>query len=841
MINPIYQFYIRLGDVATEYATKPIYKDDLSIDFEQESGQKFFRKKVNGKLTFLREDYALIMNAPFDTIYHLIIKKSDDFGKSWQNYWHGKFMRTDCTIDEFDKTLTVQPSITDEYTDVLEGLEKEFNLIELAPHMETLLLAKRSLIQVYKKGDKVVSCFLSGSNWEQEVNERVDSINKLVDKYHFAKIYESITAAVYNKFNDGSTIAFHGYYRLESVKNKGNETDYILVKDDNPLYVLTMDVVKVSADGYRSIVRLYNDGEVYFEQEIYANVAENGTYTVKGKSKPYQPSNKEVNVEVSNISVFSRLLLDVKKIMDKDTYALADDDLVENNRNYHYAIGYNMGNIVTTSRGSDTPTEYGKRDDGKYFMPPHDVDKFYPIGKNTWDMISFWFKFKFEDKIAEENGRADIELKNAYELGSCIDVLLQKISDVRFDSNANCSQFLYGDVNPISKQEQRLFITPKSNIIVSEYQDPAQKATCTLQTILNMLRDTCRCYWFIEDKRLHIEHVSYFNNGGAYGGQPAIGYDLTRLKNPRNGKPWSFARGEYSFDKFDMAERYQFKWMDDCTEPFDGFPIEIKSNYVQKGKIEEINVGSFSSDVDLIMLNPKNISKDGFVVMSAIKAKAVDSDFDGYFQNYHNKKDGYVDKRWDIRPGVIGHKVTLKMYVKAHVENGVKQQADYVNLVLCKGNTSVSIITLHISDDLQEITFDIPTDVDNLTFRTSGWAAVSIVDARVVDGLRELPFYFKKIDRVEYTLQNGFMSFIYLQEKYYRHDLPARLIMLNKTYNHAIKVDKKKKQTITFPTGFFDPNPRKLVKTLLGNGQFEKISVNLCSRTIKATLKYDTE
>lgn len=839
MINPIYQFYIRLGDVATEYATKPIYKDDLSIDFEQESGQKFFRKKLNGKLTFLRKDYELIMNAPFDTIYNIVIKKSNDLGKTWTNYWQGKFMRTDCVIDEFDKVLSVQPSIIDEYTDVLAGLEKEYNLIQLAPHTEHLLLTKRPLIQVYKKGDKYVSCFLSGSNWQQEVKQRVDNINKLLRKYNFAKTYENITAAVFGVGYGQDTSEYHGTYNLTNTQNNGNNTTHKLVRVDDATYTIELSINRATNYSY---IRILKGGVIEFEQLIYTNVENDGVHSVNNKPKPNQFVTHSVNVEIKNVSVFSRLLLDKTKILDKDTYQIADDDLVENNRNYRYAIGYNMGNIVTTSRGSKEPTEYGKREDGLYYMPPYYSEKFYPIGKDTWDMLSFWFKFKFEDNLTEEDGRADIELKDAYELGSCIDVLLQKVSDVRFVSDETCSKFLYGEVNPITRQEQRLFITPKSNIIVSEYQDPAQKALCTLQMLFNMLRDTCRCYWFIEDKKLHIEHISYFNNGGTYDGQAQVGYDLTQLKNARNGKPWSFARGEYSFDKFDMAERYQFKWMDDCTEPFDGFPIEIKSNYVQKGKIEEVNVGNFSSDVDLIMLNPKNISKDGFVVMAAVQATATKSDYNGYFLQYNNKKDGLADKKYHIKKGIRGHRIKLKMYVKKHVENGVEQAGLWLNPILCRGDDKEgTFIRLFASNDLQEVLIDVPKDVDSIMFHCYGWMAFAVVDAKVVDGLRELPFYAKQIDNVKYALQNGYMSFVYLQEKFYRHDLPARLIIINKEYTHAIKVDKKKKQTISFPAGLYDPNPRKLVKTLLGNGQFEKISVNLCSRTIKATLKYDTE
>ena len=56
-----------------------------------------------------------------------------------------------------------------------------------------------------------------------------------------------------------------------------------------------------------------------------------------------------------------------------------------------------------------------------------------------------------------------------------------------------------------------------------------------------------------------------------------------------------------------------------------------------------------------------------------------------------------------------------------------------------------------------------------------------------------------------------------------------------------VQEERKKKQTLNFPAGITDPNPMKLVKTYIGNGQIDKISVNLSSRNCKATLNYDTE
>ena len=72
------------------------------------------------------------------------------------------------------------------------------------------------------------------------------------------------------------------------------------------------------------------------------------------------------------------------------------------------------------------------------------------------------------------------------------------------------------------------------------------------------------------------------------------------------------------------------------------------------------------------------------------------------------------------------------------------------------------------------------------------------------------------------------------------YDLPARRVSINGSEVYAYGIERKKKQTFNFPA-IDDPNPMQLIKTYLGNGQVDKLSVNLCSRSIKTTLKYDTE
>lgn len=165
--------------------TKPVYKDDLSLEYELETSQQFYRKKLSGKLTYTFDDYKFIMACDFSTVYYVTIIKSNDLGLSWEKYWSGKFMQTDCTISLDDMAVEVKPDIFDEYNDILAGLEKEYDLIPLTPEIESLTITKRPIIQVYLPGDDKISCFISGMSWEQDVLTAVDNRSDLKNKYWF--------------------------------------------------------------------------------------------------------------------------------------------------------------------------------------------------------------------------------------------------------------------------------------------------------------------------------------------------------------------------------------------------------------------------------------------------------------------------------------------------------------------------------------------------------------------------------------------------------------------------------------------------------------------------------
>ena len=733
-MTPKYRFFLQIGEDGTKQTVCPNYKDDLTLDYELETNQRFYRAKLSGKINFVRADYDIINNAPFDSEFFLYIEKSDDWGQTYNQYYKAKFMKTDCTFNDDDKLVTVQPETIDQYNDVLAGLEKEYNLIELAPQIEFLTIRKRPLIQIYVPGDSIVSCFLGGTNWEQDANATTDQ-NALVQTYHFAlcNILKEIQIT-----SNGSPAVISGLYTGRMATGVSADVfEGKLYPELNVNYYIYISQKRINVGVPFGIavveIRKQSNDTVMFR---YKKITQEPFDTLEFDLTAVEGSGAKgtMHADMKSYNIYARYLVDVDKIDDLDTYPLSSDDIVDNNRNYRRAIGYAIDVAFISNNFSDTPTEWGLADSGKYFEPPYPIygKTFYPIARSTWRYASLWFGFHLTDWILEEKARKAYTLRDAFTLSSCINVLLKEFAPrVTHEATPEYSQFLYNKNNPISGRSFKLLISQKSNIINGEYKTPAQKAPITLQQIMTMLRDIYKCYWYIEDGKFKIEQVSWFRNGGSYGYNPIIDYDLTQLENVRNGKKLAFATSEYSFDKVDMAERYQFEWMDDVTTPFDGLPIEITSKYVTAGKIEEINISNFTSDIDLMLLNPGAISLDGFALFAAVTPSG--------------------------------------------------------------------------------------------------------------GGQLELPFTRQTVDNVEYYLQNGYLAFINIQPTYWVYDMPARNFKINNSPNYAIGIERKKKQTLNFPAGTTDPNPMQLVKTYIGNGQVDKLSVNLCSRNIKATLKYDTE
>lgn len=732
MANPEYTFSLSAWQGGTEIArieATPIYPASISKDFDKESGQMFFRAKLNGKFTFVGTDYDFITAQSFDTKFVVEVSASFQPGI----YWKGYFYKTDCEFDADGKKIETSFAVDDDYKAVLDGLDKEFNLIELIPEIEPIKMDKRAMIQVYVAGQSTIGCYLSGMWWEQSCNAEDDDY-KLKNTYLFARNKNlrviEITAGLADNAevpdvyyddapSDPSPIPAGGY--SYTITNGGYAFSYRIYHPFSTSPDWREDI---------SIIRISDNTIMWLKRTENVNNVRAVPYSVTLSPQAGSGAVGNVSIYVHDYRVYSRYVCDVTNAGGQATYPLPANDLVDNDRNYSRAVGYNISNTIWVwDKLASTPTEWGIFQPGKYYMKPPLYTAVFPMGRASWGRLSLWFAAYQFDSAIEPLFRKQYTLRDAFPLHSVISVLLGKIApNITHADSSVYSQFLYGATNPITgANDMRVFISPKSNLVNSQYDQPAQKAPITLGQVLNMLRDCYKCYWWIEDGKLKIEHLAYFIGGGQYGGTPLTEIDLTAMEAIKNRKPWAFALNKFVYDKPETAGRYEFGWMDNETSPFNGAPINVISGYVEQGRVEEISVDNFSADVDYILLNPTDISNDGFVLLYA-----------------------------------------------------------------------------------QE-----------------------------VGGEYELPYLQLTFGGLDVILQNGYASFAYLQ-RFYAYDMPAPDCEVDGGPFPVIGTKKLKRQEVTFPV-WEDPDVLKFIKTNLGSGQIEKLSVNLCSRMAKATLSYDTE
>lgn len=816
----------------------PVWGENLSKNYEKENGEEFFRAQLNGELTFEGDDYSFILGQSFDMRFGLEVFISYNAGTRWASYWRGTFWKTDCKFDEDSRTVTTSVTVNDLYKAVLDGIDKEFDLITLAPEIVSVRCDKRPMIQVYVPGQTVIGCFLAGMYWETEC-EAVTSHQDLYERYYFENVRTQRIARV--EIQGSPTIPDVYMGAAPSVEG----TDYTFTNGTHRLVYSYSTTGGVAMQTWQ-IVRV-SDSTVMWQYQ------QTGQPTVGDKTLTLTPvsgtgASGNVQLYIHDVPVYARYICDVDAINNVATYPIPSDDLAENNRNYHRVARYGFTDtIFFSSRLTPTPTQWGIYQPGQYYQEPaggYYVGEYFPVARSAWGRVSIWFAFSPADWIMEEAARASVAIRDAYPIYSVISVLLGQIAPgVSHEGTRVYSEFLYG-TNFVTGRSQELVITPKSNVMSINYDQPAQKAPITLRQVLNMLRDCFRCYWWIDETTaaLRIEHVSYFMNGGSYTGSPSVGVDLVEQTVPRNGKPWAFGRNQYEFDKPEMAGRYQFGWMDDVTQLFEGYPIDIISGYVQKDKIEQITVNQFTSDIDYILLNPSGVSKDGFAVMTV--EDATEQSGSTRWIEVVNQQVEISEQTIERLVDLTGYRaktmrITMQVLSSDGGSSGVYAYTQTVN-----GSAVATVGSAFVGEGASTYEFVVGANVAALAMYTSGINFVVRLVLEVQEGesheedVKKVPYLDLNNDQT-HILQNGYMAFAFLQ-KYYRYDMPARNYKINGESFAAYGIKKLKKQSLKFPL-LNDPNLQQLIRTNLGNGKIEKLSINLSSRGADAELSYDTE
>jgi uncharacterized protein (TIGR02145 family) len=150
--NPYYRFYISEAS-STTYEVFPLNFLSTKIVDTQEKDNIFYRRKFTGSLIFGSNskaidehgveqnrisDWQLLWDIqqsdPCETIY-LTITKTE--GTSISIYYEGIFSTTDGNFDIDKCTFEVTPNTSDDYSDLLENIDTQYNILAVSPAVTT--------------------------------------------------------------------------------------------------------------------------------------------------------------------------------------------------------------------------------------------------------------------------------------------------------------------------------------------------------------------------------------------------------------------------------------------------------------------------------------------------------------------------------------------------------------------------------------------------------------------------------------------------------------------------------------------------------------------------------
>ena len=603
------------------YEVTPLYDDSLERKAPKADGDEYYRTQLEGTFTFVRSDYDLIAGFSIEDTINFNMGKWD--GSQWQTYFNGFFTKADCRfeLDECGEGIvSVQVTPRDFYDKVLGGIDKEFDLIELAPPTTPVNIKRQPIIQIYAYGANFINNYLNGTWWEQQVTTPVTSNADLENIYRFKLAGEAVFIPGAGTGLDPDVSGL--YVRLPAppgvlVFDREDDAYRLQYKTSSPFLVeiihkATTAQVYVGASGDTMFAGAPGGG---FVQDAFGLGA---TLT-----SIIDPGSQVAPVATS---FFVRLLCNKDTVGGDPTFAIPVNDIVPENQNYTKVIGIDADNFFVSDANSATGTRWRKFSStalhfaGQYFDRPTPLGagRIYPVSSSDWLHASYWFEFDAALNALQEDAADDITLRDAYKLADALrSVLLALNPAVAHLEDEDYSDFLYSASNAVRGALRYLIISPKSNLVLGEYDKPAQKAPIKLADILQLLWVALRCKWHIDASgRFRVEHISWYEAGGTYTGTNT-GTDLTTLLDPQTGKSWEWARNAWSYEKEQMPERYEFAWMDDVSFPFDGYPIQMRSAFVQAGNLQREVAARFTSDVDFILSQGADISKDGFVAMDA--------------------------------------------------------------------------------------------------------------------------------------------------------------------------------------------------------------------------------
>lgn len=637
-----------------------LYDDKLSLDWEREPNQFFFRPKLNGRITIIGELARAVYEMDKDSYATLTMREKlvqinnyPEAPSTFNKAITFRFGKSACNIKTViakyvpgsegenitsNYVIEISPEPEDIYTDILNNIDKEYDLIKLMVPRSTVGYQRRPCLQLYIQNTDYLGHFLGGNYWETEVS---NPAGMLAANKHFARVFGFRSIRIKSNLPPSAGVDIEGDYYADftnpsvdfpdRLSPTPNRYDYRLYRNNDPSTKSALHIYLWGGQANQTLEikhswnintvanPIWVDDFTIVEGKPAPDGYDYAMYgdpylLLSGNTTTFITADPDVTAIQTDKEYYGRWYLPTSSFGDRQTYEKPADDPTINGDiiGYKYISPAVSGDVsVVIGVQNLTPGEWGMNDDGQYFHPPVDSNNYAPLLMSSWDYVSFWIIRSSFSSNTEVQGREVITIDDAYLLKDVLKYLFEAAR-----TNGNSVIPLYDiEFASMGQNWSGMFVTPKSNIVRGLYTLAAQKAPTTLGEYLDLVRNMFNLYWYID---IATATIVFKTRQDLMSDSGRIDLsDPEGSQNPRGKRSWGYGSQTLQFDRSELPERQQFKWMDKSTDVFN-YPILINQGaLVKPDESDEVSFGNFTADVDYMVISGNECSLDGFAIFVA--------------------------------------------------------------------------------------------------------------------------------------------------------------------------------------------------------------------------------
>ena len=858
------------GTAPDPRTVRPTYGDGLQVIIARADGEWYYTRRIEGDITFERQDYEWIMAQPFDGSFTLTIRYSTD-SSTWHDYFSATFARTNLSIDEDNRHATLSGLTETAYNTIENGKDQEYDLRKIIPDYEAREVQGRinpalAMVDFRSTDIPTSDIFCGGAFTSDGYNSRYtpdfDEGNIITNTTAWSLVRIFAEAKFEDANHPQANGTYVGFLSYSNAPEGQTDFSYYLF---GYLY---------GNNGYRMQLG-YDDGDEGQGPQYYLRqlvILDTNLDTVTEELID-DPTDLHDHVSPASFVFFSATIVFhyIRATLLTRSGGVTENVLDTGNFYQRMAAFDNSDHglrLYASSRTVEQPNGHrlvpGTGEQGttpQYFAPPDDDRDYIPLAEDNWNYGSLWYTIT----PSQANGLTDpdkvgtFRWSGCWTLGTILHYLLEKITDgkVTFLENSFGSRFLYEPINPVAGHEPFDYLfTQKSNVMSTGASAP--RCIVRLNWLLKLLRNAFNCYYWLEplsDGRysFRVEHVEYFRHGGRYEGDLSHAIDLTSLMPRKNffrgGSPVKCLADQtnrYTYDLKDLSEKYTFSWQGEGgSDDFKGNPMFFRAGWIEKASSEDHQVDNIFTDLNWLLLNAgtstaSSKNYEGLFLFAAYRPIAANhienANLTGqmFLLASYSRMIYVAIDLWFTAP----QGTEIKLLLHWHLPN---QGTVQVNTYTATGEKQcISIVYESAFIVPHSLALDFGPDYSQVTIhRIHAHTGNIYFVANTTNLLRPSTY-----------LQNAPLAWPTLQNEYLHYDIPAQrwsfdtddLSTANFLTSGTVKMAKRQEVKI-LPIPDYATEQQIMdiigIRTGLGTGIITSATINLSSRNAELTIVYD--